>query len=461
MPTCALANVKLTMTDNRGGETPETRTPPRSASASSDGGTSLRTAAVSAPRADFGQRRRKGRRAPRGPQGKQAARVTESKDSVEMDGGQPLEAKTEEDEAVLPVAEPPSPEISPPGFPQLQHLEPPPPEAAVSEKDRRIVEALAAPGSVHRKLLQAARQVPQLILDADRELAISVELYGSLSLDMMEPEAKESREWQQDWASYYVNKSSDIDFVVALRQGVSPSLVLERLLAGGHWKLSGETQVHKFATTQYTLIGVFEDENGCSSEVCLDVTCISRAVHFDRFRKRQEAFRKVFSGARSRMANQFGEQGALAFDAYIQLLKAFAAKVSGNALTGFQATCIGLFTLQTFHFRLKPTQSMAMSLFEGFLRFCAIFYSEAPYGPTVYSLAANYQRCAIDLSSGGRWSRRTEHSWRSELYFVAAEEELRTQPDERMNVVHSLDPARVAAEAQSLLCSAFGGLNLN
>jgi len=404
------------------------------------------------------------------------------------------------DEAVLPVAEPPSPEISPPGFPQLQHLEPPPPEAAVSEKDRRIVEALAAPGSVHRKLLQAARQVPQLILDADRELAISVELYGSLSLDMMEPEAKESREWQQDWASYYVNKSSDIDFVVALRQGVSPSLVLERLLAGGHWKLSGETQVltacvwrpsestqcqevthcrfrhrlflvlwgflvasqvHKFATTQYTLIGVFEDENGCSSEVCLDVTCISRAVHFDRFRKRQEAFRKVFSGARSRMASQFGEQGALAFDAYIQLLKAFAAKVSGNALTGFQATCIGLFTLQTFHFRLKPTQSMAMSLFEGFLRFCAIFYSEAPYGPTVYSLAANYQRCAIDLSSGGRWSRRTEHSWRSELYFVAAEEELRTQPDERMNVVHSLDPARVAAEAQSLLCSAFGGLNLN
>merc|ERR1719223_882984 len=120
------------------------------------------------------------------------------------------------------------------------------------------------------------------------------------------------------------------------------------------------------------------DDDGVSQDVYLDVTCIEKHVHFVRFKHRQEAFRKVFTEVRLRMENQYAVLGAVAFDAYIHLLKAFAAKLPGNALTGYQATCIGLFTLQIGHFRLKPTHSIALSLFEGFLRFCRYFFGETP-----------------------------------------------------------------------------------
>jgi len=181
------------------------------------------------------------------------------------------------------------------------------------------------------------------------------------------------------------------------------------------------------------------------------VTCIEEPLHFDRFKKRQEAFRNVFMEVRSRMEAQYAAQGVLAFDAYIHLLKAFAAKVPGNALTGFQATCIGLFTLQIGHFRMKLTQSIALSLFEGFLRFCYSFYGDSQRSNF------SYRHCTIDLSGGGRWLPRMNASWRSEVYFMAAEARMRTRADERMNVAHSLDPARVSVEAHALLERAFTG----
>lgn len=319
----------------------------------------------------------------------------------------------------------------------------------VSGKDRRIIEVLAAPPRAHRRLLQAARLVPALLLDPeDRALATSVELYGSLSLDMIEPGVGKPT---PNWPSYYVNNGSDVDFVVALRHGIPPVFVVHRLLEKCPWRLVAETRVHKFATTQYTLLGSFGEDNE-TAEVAIDITCITEPAHFSRFKRRQDAFRKVFSETRQLMEAQFAEQGALAFDAYIHLLKAFAAKVPSNAFTCFQATCLGLFTLQIQHFTLQPKQPIAVSLFEGFLSFCYEFYSASP---TVYSHGGNYQTCAIDLSDGGQWLPRAQQCWRSELYFMAVEEDMQVAPRDRMNVAHSLDPAIVSWEAHSLLCRAF------
>jgi len=290
-------------------------------------------------------------------------------------------------------------------------------------------------------------------------LSSCVELYGSLSLDMTEPETKINRQWRQDWASYYVNGRSDVDFVVEMRPGVSPAAIASRLKDKGpwNWNVVGTTQVHKFATTQYTLLGSFNEE-GDNTEVYLDITCIEQPLHFNRLKKRQEAFRKVFLDVRARMEVRYAAQGALAFDAYIHLLKAFAAKIPGHALTGFQATCIGLFTLLIGHFRLKHTQSIALSLFEGFLRFCCIFYGDMPRNPNMCWHATNYRHWAIDLSGTGRWLPRQRACWRSELYFMQAEDKMKTRPDERTNVTHSLDPGRVAHEATALLHRAFSGL---
>lgn len=345
--------------------------------------------------------------------------------------------------------------------------------------DRRIIKVLAAPSETYQRLIWAAKRVPEIILaEAEGEApAMNVELYGSLSLDMHEPSADGKRPWQQDWPHYYINGRSDVDFVVEMRPGVTPQAVSQRLLAQASdqlpgsqsepsrgtcsrrswetpsWRLVGQTHVHKFQSTQYTLLGsCSEAEDSSSSEVYLDVTCIESPLHYSRFKSRQEAFRKVFSEVRCKMEVQFGALGALAFDAYVHLLKAFAAKVPGNALTGFQATCIGLFTLQLGNFRLKHTQSIALSLFEGFLRFCVVFFGDRPHG-----WQAHHKSCGIDLCSGGRWLPRQSTCWRSELYFMAAEVRMRTRPDERVNVMHSLDPCRVAQEAQVLLTRAYGG----
>jgi hypothetical protein len=369
--------------------------------------------------------------------------------------------------------------------------------------DRRIIEVLAAPQNMHDRLLQAARRVPQhLLAKGCPGLVESCQLYGSLSLDMAPDDERpaSAHNCQQDWSSYYVNARSDVDFVVKMKPGVSPQKVKQRLLNKGPWRLVGQVQVHKFASTQYTFLGSADDDeegdnnegdtdehaaasgeeehatgdagakavadgsqadegsstasaeassSSSTREVYLDVSCIEDSVQFDRFEHRQKAFRRVFLEVRSRMELQYDTQGALAFDAYIHLLKAFAAKVPGNALTGFQATCLGLFTLQIGHFQMKLTQSIALSLFEGFLRFCFSFYADVARSPY------HYKGYAIDLTLGGRWLHRLSTCWRSEIYFMDTENAMGTGKDDRMNVAHSLEPSRVSVEAQALLTRAF------
>lgn len=325
-----------------------------------------------------------------------------------------------------------------------------------ADSDRRIIEVLAAPEPMHRRLLQTARRVPEILSEVGEDAVVSsAELYGSLALDMSEPSST-ARQGSQNWASYYVNGQSDVDFVVQMQKGVNPIAVAQRLINKGPWRMVGQVQVHKFASTQFTLLGQFDEEDGegASTEVYLDITCIEQPMQFRRFKLRQEAFRKVFLETRANIEGQFGAKGALAFDAYIHLLKGFAAKIRGNALTGFQATCLGIFTLQSSYVRIKPTQSIALSLFEGFLRFVLSFYSDMPRNGMCWN-TFNYCNYAIDLSYGGRWLPRQSSSWRSEMYFMGVEVKLQTRPDERMNVTHSLEPARVAAEALDLLNKAF------
>lgn len=327
---------------------------------------------------------------------------------------------------------------------------------SASFSDRRIIQVLAAPEKVHKRLMETAKRVPEILLsDADGPaLSGNVELYGSLSLDM-DTQSDKTREWEQDWSTYYINGRSDVDFVVEVRPDQKPSAIADFLQSKGKWERVNTTQVHKFASTQYTLLGSFADEkDGDTTKVFLDITCIESPLHYSRFKRRQEAFRTVFTDVRYYMEAQFAGQGALAYDAYIHLLKAFAAKVPGNALTGFQATCIGLFTLQIGHYRFKHSQSIALSLFEGFLRFCRYFFAESHQNNSPF-WQYHYHTCGIDLSGGGRWIPRQNLCWRSELYFMAAEVKMNNRLDERVNVLHSLDPVRVTAEAQSLLLRAF------
>jgi len=323
-----------------------------------------------------------------------------------------------------------------------------------SFSDREIIKVLAAPPEKHQRLLETAKRLPEILMANDPPLANSAELYGSLAL------MTESAHWRdQDGPVCYVNGQSDMDFVVDMRKDVAPYSIVKQLCSKETWKLVGQVQVHKFSSTQFTLLGSFDEETGESKEakekVYLDLTCIESPLQFNRFKKRQEAFRKVFLQVRKHLEAKFGMEGPLAFDAYIHLLKAFAAKVPHSAISVYQATCIGLFTLKIGHFRLKRSLSLALCFFEGFLRFCYQFYSDTETPFAFDSNALGYRRQSIDLSNGRLLARQIT-SWRSELYFRSVEiNHLSTRPDEWMNVTHSLDPQQVSMEALQLLERSF------
>jgi hypothetical protein len=315
--------------------------------------------------------------------------------------------------------------------------------AFTSEKDRNSVRVLAATDQRYLMLWRTACRLPEILSGCEgsglTDMANFIELYGSLSLQPASP--------AQDWPTYYVNKYSDVDFAVEVKPGFSPEHVAERLLSGscGTWRKVKEAQVTKFETTQYTFLGSFDVED--PEEVYLDISCIMSSVHFHNLRTRQQAFRTVFFEMRGFLESQFATEGALAFDAYIHLLKTFAANTPNHAITGFQATCVGLFCLQSGLYTLLSNRSVAISLFEGFLRFCARYFSDG----VMTAETSNYRYCAMDLSCGGRWLPRTQACWESELYFMDVEDALQVQPEERFNVAHSLDPVGVALAANNLL----------
>jgi len=185
--------------------------------------------------------------------------------------------------------------------------------------------------------------------------------------------------------------------------------------------------------------------------VHLDLTCISDAAHFLQFKERQAAFRYVFCRARQQFQAKYNVLGALAFDAYIYLLKAFAAFVSRSAFSSFQATCLGLFALQRADLpKLAPAQvPNAIFLFERFLRFCRMFFAEKPgrKGQKPHG----FRHCAIDLSGEGHLTRRVNLRACAELYFGDVECSFRVPPQDWLNVLHNSDPKTISAKARIAL----------
>lgn len=369
--------------------------------------------------------------------------------------------------------------------------------------DRQVLEGLAASDRVHQRLLRAASRAQLLLCGrsggnpGSRSPAACVELYGSLALSSSAalgsaPDTGPSTgactgngasagavalgdhgfsssagscsrglSWQrpvQRGATYqhYARPGSDADLVVLLRAGVAAHDVVNRLLDRGHLELVAMTAVPKFATTHFTLRGPLRSGGGSRQdlrgfvEAPLDLTCIDCPRHFERFRCRQEAFRQVFREVRGSLQAQFGLRGTLAFDAYVYLLKAFAAKVPGGALSGFQALCLGLFVIQLRLYELcglcPPT---GMALLECFLRFCCVFFSDTHTAD--WKRLRSYRCCAIDISLGGRLLPRMAAKWRCEVYNLGAEVHLQAGLHERMNIAHSIIPEAICNAARETL----------
>jgi len=339
---------------------------------------------------------------------------------------------------------------APPTSPKVFCVQIPPAPCSCGDlTDRCIIEGLAASEQLHRRLLRTAHRA-RSILCADGVVLVSeVELFGSLTLCTTGLQGSNGREWWQDWPRHFVRTGSDVDIVVLLRPDMGIADLLERLTGRGRFELVGQTTVKKFATTQFVLSTGRHRGGAPQPEVWLDLTCISSPVHFDRFKGRQEAFRQSFLSARMQLEASHGVCGAMAFDAYIYLLKAFAAKVDGNALSGFQATCLGLFALQLHLYQLRCCQPTGLVLFECFLRFCCSFFSDAHASRCMQ--LRSYRYCAIDLSLGGRLLPRLSSKWRCEVYFLGVEVQLGTKMNERINIAHSVVPEMVrTAAAQAL-----------
>jgi len=275
-----------------------------------------------------------------------------------------------------------------------------------------------------------------------------VDLYGSLAIRGFRSQLGDSRPRFQNWARHYVSTESDVDLVVLLPSGMSPSFLLWRLTSRSNLKLVLETSVSVFSATQYNLRGTFRGDH-LADEVWLDITCIESQIEFERFRCRQEAFRQSFRAARYQLETSYGADGALAFDAYIFLLKAWAGKVQKNGLSGFQAVCIGLCALQFHLDQLRCCTPTGLILFECFLRFCVVFFSDSE--ELSWKHLRGYRYCAIDLSLGGRLVPRISRKWKCELYFMEAEAQLQTKQSERSNVGHSIVPEVVGAAARGTL----------
>jgi len=307
--------------------------------------------------------------------------------------------------------------------------------------DHQIIEGLAASSRTHMRLLQTAHGVRELlynIIPVHRHQDVWVELYGSLAL--YGPQQGVQKNWHQDWAQHYVRVNSDIDLVVLLQDGAMATEVVNRLVQH-EWKLQNMTNVPKFAITQFTF-------SGNSEQFWLDMTCIDKVDHYNRFKRRQEAFMYTFKMVRASLEGAFGRNGALAFDAYIYLLKAFAHSLPSNIITSFQATCFGLFCLQLKLYELKCVEPTGLMLFECFLRFCSTFFDGSMEKA---AMMRNYRYNVVDLSLGARMLPRTSRKWQCEAYFLSCEVGLQTNPSERVNIAHSIDPAAVCKAARVTL----------
>eukprot|EP00408_Alexandrium_pacificum_P019281 CAMPEP_0171183782 /NCGR_PEP_ID=MMETSP0790-20130122/15454_1 /TAXON_ID=2925 /ORGANISM="Alexandrium catenella, Strain OF101" /LENGTH=336 /DNA_ID=CAMNT_0011648765 /DNA_START=57 /DNA_END=1064 /DNA_ORIENTATION=- len=316
--------------------------------------------------------------------------------------------------------------------------------------DYQIIAAFTATVNRHEQLATAAWQVIEELLHTGLPRQHLV-LYGSLSLARSPCWFENDGRGSPGVATSYATNISDVDIAVLLQEGATAASVINPLQVGAppEWRQLQSRLVPRFAVAQWTLVS--------KAGVHLDLTCISDAVHFEQFKERQMAFRKVFWQMRHLMQVKYGVQGVMAFDAYIYLLKGFAAFVSRSALTSFQATCLGLFVLQQgeTNKQSSTTAPTALFFFGRFLAWCRTFFTDtARRKPSRF--AQSYRVNAIDLSGEGRLIDRLSPRSNAELYFVDVELHLGAESSEWLNVLHSSDPKMIAAKARSAYDCWFG-----
>ncbi|CAE8736173.1 unnamed protein product [Polarella glacialis] len=322
--------------------------------------------------------------------------------------------------------------------------------------DRQIGMSLAASREVHERLVAAMQEVYKVLADLGINKC-NIMLYGSLSFGRRKMASTNGIVGDD---KPYVTNLSDVDvgFLVQDATGSSDvaACIIEKSSALG-WRRVHSTVVPRFAVSQWTL----QNEVG----VHLDLTCIGDKAYFRQFSKRQHAFRELFWQMRQDMLSTYGGAGESAFDAYVYLLKAFAAFASRGVLTGFQAGCLGLFALQTWKVaeaqelpsaRVEPRQlPSALALFNRFLRFCHCFFggsaAEAEQCREEEDRQPSHRTHAIDLTGAGQLMNRLNDRARAEMYFAEVENGFVLPASAWMNVLHSLDPTSVSKKARLAL----------
>jgi len=333
------------------------------------------------------------------------------------------------------------------------HVLPSPPPA-----DQNILQTLVASKEVTDNLIIAAH-LATAAFEAQGLSDEHIVLYGSLALvrsefvsvaseHPMQLSQMLSKNGIREVKTSYITNRSDVDYAIYLPDGRQASAIVGRILALGEadgWKHEQATVVPRFAVSQWTLVS----EKG----VHLDLTFFSDQGQFERFGERQRCFREVFWQSRHFMHATFGPAGIVAFDAYIYVLKAFAAFVSRTAFTSFQAVCIGLFVLQHSQNQRMALYPSAQWLFNHFLSFCCAFFD--PGKPRKGARFPRNTSAALDLSRG-RMMRRVGQRSRAELYFVLAEEQSGAAMTEWQNVLHNSDPEAICEAARAALKDWFG-----
>lgn len=345
----------------------------------------------------------------------------------------------------------------------------------------QVTFAVAASEGRHRLLQGTALQVQQTL----RGLGLppqSLSLYGSLALPRAPPagnmQAPRVGLADKNSDSCYVTAISDIDIAIFLPgdptvQIVVPRAIQLQMTGGAEWRQVQSKHIHRFCVTQWTLV----NELG----VQLDLACISDPWHYHIFRVRQGVFRQIFWEVRMQMKERYGMYGTISFDAYVYLLKGFAAFVSRTTLTSFQALCLGMFSLQRLETGLAGTEQVkaaptGLCLFAQFLRFCRSFFSESgavectPSGEQKGGFRG-YRTMAMDLSQGGQWVLRSEENKShpreragcaermcAELFISQAEGEVGGEAPsvEWLNVLRAMDPRAISGKAATALDRWFG-----
>merc|ERR1712194_358790 len=259
------------------------------------------------------------------------------------------------------------------------------------------------------------------------------------------------------WPRNYVLSVSDVNLFV--RGGVDS--ILQKLRLKG--KISGLEMLERREEVQN--LRMLQKEtflcNGLDAkkvpEFHFDIIVVNTDNEFERLKGRQEALRKLLRSERDKMHASHGDGGILAFDAYMYLLKAFAATMPEGAMSSFQAMCLGLFVVKLglyehlISFGLSTaTEPTGLMLFECFLRWCGVYFAKQWNSN---QRMKNYRFSALDLSTG-RLALRAHTDGNPEAFFVADEVyKLQTRTEERMNMLASIKPTLIHDAAHLALVS--------